>query len=358
MALDIELLLKTLLIKQASDLHLQVGYPPYLRINGEIKVSNLPALTEADMQAVVDYIMTEEEKEIFKKELRLDMAYTLPEVSRFRANFYYQRGFIGASLRVIPCQIRTIDELGLPFLVKDLCRQASGLIIVSGPTGSGKSTTQAAMIDYINETRPGHIITIEDPIEFLHSQNKQCTIDQRQLGTDTHSYADALRDALRQDPDVVLLGEMRDLETMAMAIRAAETGILVISTLHTFGAAPTVDRIVDVFPSHQQSQIRLQLSMVLKAVISQTLIRKKDGTGRVAAFELMLVTPAIANLIREAKTFQIHSHIATGQEYGMQTLDMHLEELVKQGVVSLEDALNKATNRQEFKLKIKGDVSH
>jgi twitching motility protein PilT len=285
---------------------------------------------------------------MFKKTSRIDMSYSLENVGRFRINVFKQRGNVGAAMRVIPFEISTMEELGLPPVVKDLAQKPNGLNLITGPTGSGKTTTLAAIIDFINTNRKGHIITIEDPVEFLHS-NKSCMVNQRELGLDTESFAGALRDALREDPDVILVGEMRDLETISNAVTAAETGHLVFATLHTNNAAQTVNRVIDVFPAHQQPQIRTQLATTLRSVITQTLLRKKDGSGRVAAFEVMVDTPAIKNLIKESKAHQIHSAIQTGRQAGMQLMDDSLMALCEKGLISPEEAMGKSLNPDIFK---------
>jgi len=283
MKINIDTLLRTLVIKKASDLHLQAGSRPIFRVHGELVFSDLAVLSSDDIERFVYSIMDKDKQERFKRTNHIDLAYSLSGIARFRVNVFRQRGCVGAVMRVIPFEISTLDELGLPPIVKELASKPNGLVLVTGPTGSGKSTTLAAIIDYINTNREAHIITIEDPIEFLHT-NKCCVINQRELGTDTESFAVALRDALREDPDVILVGEMRDLETISNAITAAETGHIVFATLHTNNAAQTVDRIIDVFPTHQQPQIRTQLSATLRGVIAQILLRKKDGSGRGAAF--------------------------------------------------------------------------
>jgi len=341
-----DLLLMTI-ERDASDLHLKAGQPPILRIYGRLTRTELPVLTSEEIQRMMYTILTEEQKRRFERERELDMAYALPGKARFRVNMSWQRRCVGASLRQIPAKVRTIDELGLPQVLKKLAMMPRGLVLVTGPTGSGKSTTLAAMIDYINENRRAHILTIEDPIEFVH-QDKKSTITQREVGTDTKSFAEALRHAMRHTPDVILVGEMRDLETISLAITAAETGHLVFATLHTNDAPQTVDRIIDVFPPAQQNQIRMQLSLTLAGVASQQLLPRADGKGRIAAFEIMIVTPAIRALIREAKTHQLYSIIQTSGELGMIAMDHYLLQLYEKGVVAYEEALLKSSNPREF----------
>lgn len=340
-------LLRMVVQRDASDLHLRAGEPPILRIHGDLKRTDLPRLTSEDVKNLMYAILTEERKQRFGRDKELDLSYEVPGLARFRVNMFWQQRCVGAALRLIPFRIRTIDELLMPPAVKDLCMRPRGLFLVTGPTGSGKSTSLAAMIDHINSHKRCHIMTIEDPIEYMH-QDKLSIINQRELGVDTHSFADALRHVMRQNPDVILVGEMRDLETIHLAITAAETGHLVFSTVHTQDAPQTIDRIVDVFPPEQQQQIRMQLSVVLVGVLSQTLLPNAQGTGRVAAFELMVATPSVRNLIREGKTHQLYMDIQTGAEYGMQTLDSCLLNLVRKGLVDFEDAIAKASNPREF----------
>jgi twitching motility protein PilT len=332
----------------ASDLHIKVGNHPILRINGRLsRAEDLPVLDQATARALVESLMTAEQREVFRQRLELDFAYSVPGVSRFRVNVYQQRGSIGAAIRAIPVGVPDLESLGLPPVVKRLCELSRGLVLVTGPTGSGKSTTLAAMINYINQTRAEHIVTIEDPIEYLH-RDAQSVINQREVGMDTLSFADALRHVLRQDPDVILIGEMRDLETIATAVTAAETGHLVFATLHTQSAPATVDRIIDVFPAHQQAQIRTQLSAVLEGVISQTLCPRADGRGRVAALEVMVATGAVRNLIREGKTHQIPTLILSGSREGMQTMNQALRDLVERRVITDEDAAAHSPNEREL----------
>ncbi|WP_026487526.1 type IV pilus twitching motility protein PilT [Caldanaerobius polysaccharolyticus] len=323
--------------RKASDIHITVGMPPVLRINGNLVRTDYPAVKPEDTESFVQQLMSNEQYGILKQRGEFDFSYSLHGVGRFRINAYKQRGTFSLAIRALALNVPSIDELGLPAIVKDLAMKTRGLILVTGPTGSGKSTTLAAMIDLINSNRECHILTLEDPIEYLH-KHKRSIVNQREIGYDSASFASALRAALREDPDVILVGEMRDLESMQIALTAAETGHLVLSTLHTIGAAKTIDRIVDVFPPHQQQQIRVQLSMVLEGVISQQLLRSADGKRRVLATEIMVATPAIRNLIREGKTFQIQSSVQTGARYGMHTMDSSIANLYRNGIITLEEA--------------------
>jgi len=341
-------LLRLLLDRGGSDLHLTVGSPPGLRIRGEIvPVERTKPLTPKDTQDMILALMSEEQRRRFDAELELDFAYSIPGLSRFRANVFIQRSSMGAVFRCIPLAIPTLAELNLPKVCSYLCERPRGLVLVTGPTGSGKSTTLAAMIDHINATRPVHIVTLEDPIEFMH-RNKRAYVNQREIGADTRSFASALRRVLRQDPDVILVGEMRDLETISAAITAAETGHLVLATLHTTGGPETVDRIIDVFPPHQQQQVRMQLSATLEGVLSQVLLRSADGVSRSMAMEIMIGTPAISNLIREGKTHQMPSIIHGAAAVGMQTLDQDIKRLLQAGVVTFEEAIGKAKDPREL----------
>ena len=345
--MHIDDLLRMVVQRDASDLHLRAGEPPILRIHGDLKRTDLPRLTAEDVKNLLYAILNEERRQRFERDKELDLSYEVPGLARFRVNMFWQQRCVGAALRLIPFRIRTIDEMMMPPAVKELCMRPRGLLLVTGPTGSGKSTSLAAMIDHINTHKRCHIMTIEDPIEYMH-HDKLSIINQRELGVDTHSFADALRHVMRQNPDVILVGEMRDLETIHLAITAAETGHLVMSTVHTQDAPQTIDRIVDVFPPEQQQQIRMQLSVVLVGVLSQTLLPNAQGTGRVAAFELMVATPSVRNLIREGKTHQLYMDIQTGAEYGMQTLDSCLLNLVRKGLVDFEDAIAKSSNPRDF----------
>ena len=344
----IDQLLHELVEAHGSDLHLRAGMSPIFRIHGRLTRTDHPPLTADDTKDLVYGIAGDDRVRKFEQKLELDMAYELGETARFRVNVFQQQAAIGAVMRLIPLRIQTIDELGLPQILKKIISLPRGLILVTGPTGSGKSTSLAAMIDHLNSTATKHIITIEDPIEFLHT-DKQSIIEQRELEVDTHSYASALRHIMRQNPDIILIGEMRDLETMQLALTAAETGHLVLSTVHTTDAAQTCDRIIDVFEPEKQAQIRTQLAVTLQAVISQTLLPRADGAGRVAAFEILIVTPAARHMIREGKTHQMYGIIQTGGDDEMQLLDGHLLELYRQRVVTFEDALAKASNTLEFR---------
>ncbi|MCK5880011.1 MAG: type IV pilus twitching motility protein PilT [Holophagae bacterium] len=349
-------LLKIATERGASDLHLKVGSHPVLRINGKLApLTEIKKLMQEDTIAMGFSLMNARQKQKFKETLEIDIAYSVPGLGRFRCNIFQQRGTVGLVLRVIPVKIQTIRDLLLPKVIEKICQEQRGLVLCTGTTGSGKSTTLAGMIDYINSTRTEHVITIEDPIEFLH-RDKKSIINQREIGVDTRNFSGALRSALRQDPDVILVGEMRDYETIETALTAAETGHLVLSTLHTLDATETINRIISVFPPHQQKQIRLQLSQVLKAVISMRLVPKMDGNGRVPACEILVSTPYIRTLIEEKeKTKLIHDSIAGGtSQYGMQTFDQSLFFLYKQELISYDEALKRASNPDEFKLRIQG----
>jgi twitching motility protein PilT len=345
--MHIDDLLRMLVEREASDLHVRAGEPPMMRIHGELTRTELPRLTGEDIENLLFAMLTEERKQRFLEFKELDLSYAIRGLARFRVNMFRQRGYIGAVMRLIPIRVKTIDELFLPPVTKELALRPRGLILVTGPTGSGKSTSLAAMIHHINLHERCHIITIEDPIEFMHSDIKSA-INQRELGMDTHSFAAALKHVMRQNPDVILVGEMRDLETISLAITAAETGHLVFATLHTTDAPQTVDRVIDVFPPEQQQQIRMQLSVTLQSVISQTLLPRADIGGRIAAFEVMVVTPAIRALIREGKTHQLYTDIQTGGQFGMQSLDQHLLQLLSERKISYEDALAKTSNPRDF----------
>ena len=347
MALPIDDLLRDLVERDASDLHLKAGHAPCMRIRGNLVRLDIPPISPEEHNARLFSILNEERRHRLETVKEVDLSYNVPGLARFRVNMFWQRGNIGAVFRVIPFNIRTIDELGLPQICKQIALLQRGLVLVTGPTGSGKSTSLAAMINHVNHQKRCHIMTIEDPIEYVHKDNISI-INQRELSTDTHSFAHALKHVLRQNPDIILVGEMRDLETIQLAITAAETGHLVLSTLHTVDAAQTIDRIVDVFEPDQQAQVRTQLSVTLQAVVSQTLIPHKNGKGRVAAFEVMVATPAIRNMIRDGKTHQLPTDIQTGTQHGMQSLDGHLLRLVEQGQIEYEDALAKSSNVFEF----------
>lgn len=343
----IDRLLTELVGRKASDLHLKSGQPPIMRVRGELARVHELTLTPEEHDAALRSILNEERQERLTKDKEVDLSYEVPEVSRFRVNMFWQRGKMGAVFRAIPHEIRTIDELGLPQVCKRLAMMPRGLILVTGPTGSGKSTSLAAMIHHVNENRRAHVMTIEDPIEYVH-RDRRSIVNQRELATDTHSFAEALKHVMRQNPDVILVGEMRDLETIQLAITAAETGHLVMSTLHTVDAAQTIDRIVDVFESDQQAQVRTQLSATLQAIVSQTLIPTKDGVGRIAAHEVLVATPSIRTLIRDGRTHQIPTDLQMGQEFGMQTLDGTLLNLVKDEKIDFEHAYAKCSNATEF----------
>lgn len=345
--MPIDDLLRLLVERDASDLHLKAGVAPCMRIRGHLVRLDVPAPTAEQHNGRLFSILNDERRHKLETLKEVDLSYNVPGLARFRVNMFWQRGNLGAVFRVIPFQIRTIDELNLPQVCKKIAGLARGMVLVTGPTGSGKSTSLAAIVNHINQERRCHIMTVEDPIEYVH-KDITSIINQRELATDTHSFAHALKHVLRQNPDVILVGEMRDLETIQLAITAAETGHLVFSTLHTVDAAQTIDRIVDVFDPEQQAQVRTQLSVTLQAVVSQTLIPRKGKPGRVAAFEVMLATPAIRNLIRDGKTHQIPTDIQTGQQFGMQSLDGHLLKLVEQGDIEYEDALAKSSNVNEF----------
>jgi twitching motility protein PilT len=351
----IEKLLKLVVDNGASDLHLATNEPPILRVNGHLSRTEFAPLNRDQVKSICYTLLTKHQQEILETTHELDLAYGIPGLGRFRVNVYKDRLGYSAALRTITEKIPSLDQLGLPNSCKDIAQLPRGLVLVTGPTGSGKSTTLAAIIDWINTHRAEHILTIEDPIEFIHN-SKKSLINQREIGTDTHSFNAALRSALREDPDVILIGEMRDLETISLAVTAAETGHLVFATLHTSSAATTIDRLIDVFPAEQQTQIRIQLSNSLKAVLSQTLLPKKDGTGRSMAMEIMSVTPAIANLIREGKTSQIYSAIQTGRKEGMQTLEAALADLYKQGLCRLEDILAKSSKVDQLRNLLGADL--
>lgn len=352
MVVEISELLEKLVNQGGSDLHISSNLPPAIRVDGKLKRLDYPPLSAEDVENLLFPMLSNEQRRRLEQEWELDFSYGIEGLSRFRVNFYKDKGNYAAAFRTITSQVPSFEKLGLPDIVRTTAEKPRGLILVTGPTGSGKSTTLAAMIDYINTTKAEHILTIEDPIEFVHT-SKSSIIHQRELGMDTRSFANALKSALREDPDIILVGEMRDHETIALALTAAETGHLVFGTLHTSSASQTIDRIIDVFPEGQQQQIRVQLANSLQAVFSQTLLPKvqPDGTkkGRVMAQEIMLVTPAIANLIREAKAAQIYSTIQMNQGMGMQTLEMALANLYKQNLITLEDALSKTSRPDELK---------
>jgi twitching motility protein PilT len=352
--MEIEQLLRSTADKGASDLHIRVPGPPVMRIDGKlIPQENLPLLSPADVEQVFEQVTTESQRETFYRDLELDFAYSIPQIARFRVNVMRQRGTMSIAFRRVPFEIPTIDGLGLPQICKELVLKPRGLILVTGPTGSGKSTTLAAMIDYLNKSESRNVITIEDPIEYLY-KNQKCIMAQRDLGDDTKSFANALIHALRHDPDVILVGEMRDLDTIRTAITAAETGHIVLGTLHTVDAVQTVDRIIDAFPPEHQRQVRLQLSQVLEAVLSQTLLPRAIGRGRIAAFEILIATPAVRNLIRTSKTFELPSILQLGAQDGMQTLNQTLVSLVQSQTVTMEEAVMKSSDPNQLKRLIQG----
>jgi twitching motility protein PilT len=348
MAQKIDELLAHLVERDASDLHLKAGQPPVMRIRGDLARIPELSMTIDEHTDMLMGMLNDERKEQLTTFKEVDLSYTVPGVSRFRVNMFWQRGHVGAVFRVIPYRIRTIDQLGLPEVCKRIAMLPRGLVLVTGPTGSGKSTSLAAMIDHVNTYRKVHVMTIEDPIEYVHP-DKTSIINQRELATDTRSFSEALKHVMRQNPDVILVGEMRDLETIQLAITAAETGHLVFSTLHTVDAAQTIDRIIDVFTPEQQAQVRTQLAVTIQAVISQTLLPTRDGKGRIAAFEVMTATAAIRTLIREGKTHSLYHDIQTGRELGMQTLDGCLLDLLKEGRIDYEHALARSSNIDDFK---------
>ncbi len=344
--MDIQSLLRQCVENKASDLHLSAGVRPMLRVDGDLLYLDTPALSEAELSTLIHGTMSKQQQAIFENSFESDYSYELPGYSRFRVNAFKQYRGSAMVFRVIPQGVPTLEELGAPKIFKDIANLPRGLVLVTGPTGSGKTTTLAAMIDYINNQHQGHILTIEDPIEFIH-ESKKCLINQRELNRDTQSFSQALRAALREDPDYILVGEMRDLETVRLALTAAETGHLVFATLHTTSAAKTIDRVIDVFPSGEKDMVRTMLSESLQAVIAQTLIKKRNG-GRIAAHEILLASPAIRNLIREDKVAQMYSTLQTSQAMGMQTLDQALQHLVNDNKIERSEALTVAHNREAF----------
>ncbi|HEY8730033.1 MAG TPA: type IV pilus twitching motility protein PilT [Acidothermaceae bacterium] len=346
--LDLSTLLVQVIDLGGSDLHMTAGARPMIRLHGHLQpVEEAPELSPTVIQTMLYAILTQRQREKFEAELELDFAYALPGQARFRVNMYRQRDAVGAAFRLIPFEIKPLEALGIPPSVANFAMMPRGFVLVTGPTGSGKSTTLAGIVDLANRSRRDHIMTVEDPIEFLH-QHKSCLINQREVGEDTHSFGNALKHVLRQDPDIILVGEMRDLETISVALTAAETGHLVFATLHTQDAAQTIDRVIDVFPPHQQQQVRVQLAGALQGVVSQTLVKTADGRGRAVATEVLVATPAIRNLIREGKTHQIYSALQAGARHGMHTMDQHLAELVKGGRITYEAALEKCHTVEDF----------
>ncbi len=344
--MDITELLAFSVENNASDLHLSTGVPPLIRVDGDVRKLNIPAFDAKDVNALVYDIMNDRQRKEYEENMEVDFSFEVPNLARFRVNAFNQNRGPSAVFRTIPSKILSLDDLGCPDIFRQISDNPRGLVLVTGPTGSGKSTTLAAMVDYINDNKHDHILTIEDPIEFVH-ENKMCLINQREVHRDTLSFNNALRSALREDPDVILVGEMRDLETIRLAMTAAETGHLVFGTLHTTSAPKTIDRIIDVFPAEEKSMVRSMLSESLQAVISQTLV-KKVGGGRVAAHEIMIGVPAIRNLIREAKVAQMYSAIQTGMQHGMQTMDQCLQNLVNRGMITKQDAMEKASDKSQF----------
>ena len=334
--MDINEMLKMVMFEGASDLHITVGLKPMIRVNGELLETDFPLLEPEDTKDLVLQIVKERLKKTLEEKGEVDFSYTYPGLSRFRVNAFKQRGSYAMALRAIPMEVPDIEDLYLPEVLRTLANKRRGIILVTGPTGSGKSTTLAAMINHINKTRKEHIITLEDPIEYLHRHNRSI-INQREVGSDTENFTNSLRASLRQDPDVILVGEMRDLETISTALTAAETGHLVLATLHTIGAAKTIDRVIDVFPPHQQQQVQVQLSGVIEGIVSQQLLQTADGNSRRAAMEIMIATPAIRNLIREGKSHQIQTSIQTGAKLGMETMDRSLINLFNRGIISKEN---------------------
>jgi twitching motility protein PilT len=349
MSLDFAAVLTKMVEVRASDVHLTPGFPPAVRVRGRIvPMDDYPPLSPQETREIVYSILNDSQRKKFENQQQLDFAYAIPGVARFRVNCFFQRGAISAAFRLIPSEILSLQSLGLPLVLEEFTRKPRGFVLLTGPTGSGKSTSLASMVDLINEEREEHILTIEDPIEFLH-QHKKCIVNQREIGADAQDFAIALKAALREDPDVILVGEMRDLETISTALTAAETGHLVFATLHTQSTAQTVDRIIDVFPPHQQQQVRMQLSIALQGIVTQQLLPTADGSARIVACEVLVPTPAIRNLIREGKTHQIYSALQTSGAIGMQTMDAHLAQLVRMGKITRSLAEQRASVPEELK---------
>jgi twitching motility protein PilT len=345
--MDMAEILKEVLNREASDLHLAVGVPPVVRIDGHLQNLDYPILSPNEARELVYSILSQDQRQKLETDWEVDFSYSLYGQARFRVNAYFQRGTLGAAFRLVPVAIKTIEELGLPKVIHSFCHKPRGFVLVTGPTGSGKSTTLASIIDEINEKRADHIVTIEDPIEFLH-QHKRCVVNQREVGTDTKAFPAALRSALRQDPDIILIGEMRDLETIQIALTAAETGHLVFATLHTQDCPQTIDRMIDVFPPHQQEQIRVQIAATLEGIVTQQLLPKACGQGRVAACEVLITTPAARNLIREGKTYQLYTVMQTGVHHGMQTMNSSLADLVRRGQITRDMAIRRSSVPDEL----------
>jgi twitching motility protein PilT len=354
MELDFADVLTRMVEERASDVHLTPGFPPAIRVRGQIvPLDDYDALSQQETREIVYSLLNSDQRKRFENNLQLDFAYSIPGVARYRVNCFFQRGSISAAFRLIPNEIQSIESLGLPKVLEDFARRPRGLVLFTGPTGSGKTTSLASLMDLINRERQEHILTVEDPIEFLHG-HKGCIVNQREIGTDAHDFASALKSALREDPDVILVGEMRDLETISTAITAAETGHLVFATLHTQSTSSTIDRIIDVFPSGQQQQIRMQLSVALEGIVTQQLMPTADGSGRVVGTEVLIPTPAVRNLIREGKTHQIYSVLQTSAAKGMQTMDAHLAQLVHQGKITRALAESRASVPEELRRLIGG----
>jgi twitching motility protein PilT len=349
MSIDFAAVLSQMVEVNASDVHLSPGVPPAMRLRGKITpLEGFPKLTQQDTREIAYSILNDSQRKRFENDLQLDFAYSVPGMARFRVNVFFQRGAVSAAFRLIPSDIKSLESLGLPAVLADFTRKPRGFVLITGPTGSGKSTSLASMVDMINEERDEHILTIEDPIEFLH-RHKRCVVNQREIGSDAIDFATALKGALREDPDVILVGEMRDLETISTALTAAETGHLVFATLHTQSTAQTVDRIIDVFPPHQQHQVRMQLSIALQGIVTQQLLPTADGASRACACEVLVPTPAIRNLIREGKTHQIYSALQTSGGFGMQTMDSHLAQLVRAGTITAQLAEQRASIPEELR---------